>query len=96
MPYVYAPWMKFAGVNWISAKLVSALLTALLGTLLYEHVRQQTRNWLPGLSAVVLFASSTFIFAWFPQEHRWDQTGQSALYWHFIYCTNSVRTTPHT
>ena len=66
LPYVYALWMRFAGVTWISAKLFSALLTALLGTLLYEHVCEQTRNWVAGLAAGVMFASSTLIFAWFP------------------------------
>ena len=66
LPYAYALWMKFTGVSWVSAKIFSALLTALLGTLLYEHVCEQTRNWVAGLAAVVMFASSTLIFAWFP------------------------------
>ncbi len=66
LPYVYAIWMKCTAVSWISAKLFSALLTALLGTLVYGHVCRQTRNWLAGFSAVVLFASCTLVFAWFP------------------------------
>ena len=66
LPYVYALWMKCTAVSWTSAKLFSALLTALLGSLLYAHVCRQTRNWVAGLAAVVLFASSTLVFAWFP------------------------------
>jgi 4-amino-4-deoxy-L-arabinose transferase-like glycosyltransferase len=66
LPYVYALWMKYFGISWNSARIFSALLTTLLGTLLYEHVCRQTRNWLAGLAAAVLFASSTLVFAWFP------------------------------
>ena len=66
LPYVYALWMKCFGISWNSVRIFSALLTTLLGTLLYEHVCRQTRNWLAGLSAVVLFASSALVFAWFP------------------------------
>jgi hypothetical protein len=66
LPYVYALWMKCTEMSWASAKLFSALLTALLGTLLYAHVCRQTRNWVAGLSAAVLFAASTLVFAWFP------------------------------
>ena len=66
LPYVYALWMKFTQVSWASARLFSALLTALLGTLLCEQVRHLTRSWLAGLAAVVLFASSTLVFAFFP------------------------------
>ncbi|MGA3055471.1 MAG: glycosyltransferase family 39 protein [Candidatus Korobacteraceae bacterium] len=75
LPYVYALWMRFAGVTWISAKLFSALLTALLGTLLYEHVCEQTRNWVAGLSAVVIFASSTLVFAWYPVVKTFSLAG---------------------
>src|ERR1019366_5804668 len=66
LPYVYALWMKCSAISWNSARIFSAWLTTLLGVLLYEHVCQQTRNWRAGLSAVVLFASSTLVFAWFP------------------------------
>jgi hypothetical protein len=66
LPYVYALWMKCSGISWSSARIFSALLTTLLGVLLYEHICSQTRNWIAGLSAVVLFASSTLVFAWFP------------------------------
>ena len=66
LPYVYAAWMKCTALSWVSAKLFSALLTTLVGMLLYGHVCRRTRNWIPGLSAVVLFASCTLVFAWFP------------------------------
>ncbi len=65
LPYVYALWMKCTTISWNSARIFSVLLTTLLGTLLYEHVCRQTRSWIAGVSAVVLYASSTLIFAWF-------------------------------
>ena len=66
LPYVYALWMKCTTLSWISAKLFSALLTTLLGMLLYGHVCRLTRSWMAGLSAVVLFVPCTLVFAWFP------------------------------
>ncbi len=66
LPYVYGLWFKFAGISWTSARVFSALLTAVLGGLIYEHVCRETDKWLAGLSAVVLFASSSLVFAWFP------------------------------
>ena len=66
LPYVYGIWLKLAGFSWIAARGLSALLTALIGLLVYMHVSRQTRKWGAGLAAVVLFASSTYVFAWFP------------------------------
>ena len=65
LPYVYSAWMKIAGVTWDSGRMFSVLLASLLGVLLYEHIYRETRSWLAGLSAVILFASSTLVFAWF-------------------------------
>ena len=65
LPYVYALWMKCFGVSWTSGRLLSSLLTAMLGTLLYGHVCQQTRSWLAGVAAAVMFASCTLVFACF-------------------------------
>ena len=48
LPYIYAAWMKLAGVSWRSAKLFAALLTAALGTLVYLDVFRRTRKRLAG------------------------------------------------
>jgi len=66
LPYIYALWMRCFGISWVAGRQLAALLTSLLGALLYEHVCRLTRNWLAGLAAVVVFASSTLVFAWFP------------------------------
>ena len=66
LPYAYALWIKLFGISWFSARSFSAALTTILGLLICEHVCQETRRWVAGLAAVVLFASSTLIFAWFP------------------------------
>jgi len=65
VPYVYALWFKFSGVSWNSARLLSVLSTTALGALIYRHICKQTNSWLAGVLAVVLFASSTLIFACF-------------------------------
>jgi len=75
LPYVYAIWMKCTAVSWVSAKLFSASLTALLGSLLYEHVCRLTRSWLAAVAAVILFASSTLIFAFFPVVKTYSLAG---------------------
>jgi 4-amino-4-deoxy-L-arabinose transferase-like glycosyltransferase len=84
LPYVYALWMKCFGISWNSARLFSALLTTLLGTLLYEHVCRLTRNWLAGLAAVVLFASSALVFAWFSVVKTFSLAGL------FLFCAYSL------
>jgi 4-amino-4-deoxy-L-arabinose transferase-like glycosyltransferase len=75
LPYAYALWMKCFGISWTSARLLSASLTALLGTLLYEDVCQQTRNLLAGVAAAILFASSMLVFAWFPVAKTYSLAG---------------------
>lgn len=75
LPYVYAGWMKVTGVSWVSAKTLAAVLTAVLGTLLYLHVSRQTRHWLAGLSAAVVFASSTLVFGFFPVVKTFSLAG---------------------
>src|SRR5271165_2288172 len=66
LPYVYALWIKFTGVSWISARMFSGLLTTLLGLLIYQHVCRETQKWIAGVAALILFASSTLVFAWLP------------------------------
>ncbi|MBI3693530.1 MAG: glycosyltransferase family 39 protein, partial [Acidobacteria bacterium] len=64
LPYLYAAWMKLAGVSWASARLLSVLFSVLLGGLLCRHVlalyHKPALAWL----AAVLYASSSLVFAW--------------------------------
>jgi len=66
LPYVYAAWMSGAGVSWAAGRLLCVLMTSLLGLLLYLHVCEQTQNLLAGIAAVVVFVSTTLVFAWYP------------------------------
>jgi len=75
LPYAYAAWMKAAGISWFSGRAFTVLLTSLLGLLLYRHICQQTGSWLAGFSAVVLFASSTLVFAWFSVVKTYSLSG---------------------
>jgi hypothetical protein len=65
LPYVYGLWMQIAGRSWMSARAFSAILAALLGTILFSYVCRETRKPAAALLAVVLFMSSTLVFAWF-------------------------------
>jgi 4-amino-4-deoxy-L-arabinose transferase-like glycosyltransferase len=80
LPYAYALWMKVAGISWFSGRAFTVLLTSLLGLLLYRHVCEQTGSWLAGISAVVLFASSTLVFAWFSVVKTYSLSGL------FLFC----------
>jgi len=66
LPYAYAAWFRLTGISWFAARAFSGLQAAVLGGLLYAHVCRETGKWLAGLAAVVLFASSSFVFAWYP------------------------------
>ncbi len=75
LPYVYAVWLKLFHISWAAARLLPALLTSLLGLLLYEDVSRETRNWVAGSVAVVIFAGSALIFAWFPIAKPYSLAG---------------------
>jgi 4-amino-4-deoxy-L-arabinose transferase-like glycosyltransferase len=66
LPYAYAAWFRLAGISWFAARVFAALQTAVLGGLIYVHVCRETGKWIAGLVAAVLFASSSFVFAWYP------------------------------
>ena len=66
LPYVYGWWMRVAGMTWISGRLLSAILAATLGTALFREVCEQTGKWVAGLLAILLYVSSTHVFAWYP------------------------------
>jgi hypothetical protein len=67
--------MKLFGISWLSARSFSAMLTTILGLLIYEHVCRETEKWTAGVAAVIIFASSTLIFARFPIVTTYSLTG---------------------
>jgi len=75
LPYVYGAWLKLTGTSWISAKIFSAALTSLVGTLLYVDVWRRTQRMLAGTAAAILFVSSTLVFAWFPLVKTYSLSG---------------------
>ena len=75
LPYVYGMWMRFTGLTWVSARTLSALLTALLGLIVYGHVCRLTGKSLAGLSAVLLFTASTLVLAWYPIAKTFSLAG---------------------
>jgi len=66
LPYVFGAWFKLAGISWVSARVLCALLSTMVGGLIYWHVWRETGKWLAGACAVGLFASSSLVFPWFP------------------------------
>ena len=66
LPYVYAGWLKVFGISWVAARMLAALLSTVLGLLIFVEVCRQTRRWQAGLAAVGLYAFCTNIFSWYP------------------------------
>jgi hypothetical protein len=75
MPYLYGLWMQIAGHSWVSARVFSAILTALLGTTVFAYVSVKTTRRLAGLVAVFLFVSSTLVFGWFTIAKTFASSG---------------------
>ncbi len=75
LPYAYGLWMKLFGMTWYSARSCSAALTTILGMFIYEHIYRETHKWFAGLAAVILFASSVYIFAWYPIAKTYSLSG---------------------
>lgn len=64
LPFVYGSWMELFGASWKSARLLSAILTSLLGALLFLRLTDlYSKRW--GYVGVMLFASSQFVFPWY-------------------------------
>lgn len=64
LPFVYGAWMELVGSSWRNARLLSALLTALLGALLFLRVTHlHNKRW--GYVSVLLFAGSQLVFPWY-------------------------------
>jgi hypothetical protein len=64
LPYVYGTWTRFIGESFESLRSLSALLTILLGVVLFAHVAERSSRRL-GVVAVVLYISSTLVFGWY-------------------------------
>lgn len=74
LPYLYAAWMKVAGVTWVSAKVFAAFMTATVGTLICQDVQRFTRSWRAGVLAAILFVTSSLIVEWFPVAKTFSAT----------------------
>ncbi len=64
--YVYAAWMKIAGVSWYSGRILSAILSVLLGLAVHRQAARLTGQRAWGIVAAVIFATSSLSFTWFP------------------------------
>src|ERR1700757_4997635 len=92
LPYVFGAWVKLAGISWVSARVLCALLSTFVGGLIYWHVARETGKWLAGACAVLLFASSSLVFPWLPIV----KTFALALLFLFAAYMICARLSPHT
>jgi 4-amino-4-deoxy-L-arabinose transferase-like glycosyltransferase len=83
-PYVYALWVRVAGCSWVSARVLCALLASLAGTVLFVQVCAETKRSAAGLTAILLFASSALVFAWFSIAKTFALSAVFLLFAHFI------------
>lgn len=62
--YLWSGWLSLTGINWISARILTALLTAVLGLLLFIYLRKKLGGgyaW----AGLLLFIGSNFVFPWY-------------------------------
>ncbi|HIB67358.1 MAG TPA: hypothetical protein EYO33_20200 [Phycisphaerales bacterium] len=62
--YLYGYWMAFTSVSWESGRLLSGLLTGILGGLIYGQVGRLTGKRSLAILAVLLFSSCSFTVGW--------------------------------
>jgi hypothetical protein len=75
LPYIYAAWLKCYQVSWAWARVLPALLSSLLGTILYQHIYDEAQSWVPGIAGVFLYCTSTLVFAWLPIAKPYSLAG---------------------
>ncbi|NLF26094.1 MAG: glycosyltransferase family 39 protein [Deltaproteobacteria bacterium] len=63
-PYLFAGWMKIAGVGWEQARLFNSIINILCMLVLFEIVRLKTSRFLACL-AVLLFVGAGLVLGWF-------------------------------
>jgi hypothetical protein len=65
LPFIYGGWMKLFGFDWYSGRALSALLTALTGTVLFLHVRASTGRSLFAVIGLLLYAFNLSVLLFF-------------------------------
>lgn len=75
LPYVYALFMKCFGISWVGTKMFAAALTAAVGTLVCEDVWHHTQRRMIASIAVIMFASSTLVFGFYPVVKTYSLAG---------------------
>jgi hypothetical protein len=66
LPFVYGLWIKVFGASWLSVRMLSALIAAATGALIYSYIHRETRSVLTASAALALFVSSGLVATWFP------------------------------
>ena len=66
LPYVYGGWIAVTGESWYSVRVLSALLAAAAGTVLYLHVLGRYRSRPLASAALALYALSALVLGYFP------------------------------
>lgn len=84
-PYVYGLWMRVTGCSWVSARIFSALLASLAGAVLFAQVCAETKRCVAGLLTIVVFATSTLVFAWFTIAKTFALSAVFLLFAFFIF-----------
>jgi hypothetical protein len=80
IPYFFGTWFRLFGPGWYTARVLSALITIVIGMVLFEHLRRATGRWGWALMGVALYATAGLVLGWFTPV---KSLGASAL---FAFC----------
>jgi hypothetical protein len=84
IPYFFGTWFTIFGPGWYAARVLSALITIVIGMMVFEHLRGATGRWGWALVGVALYASAGLVLGWFTPV---KSLGVSAL---FAFCGTAM------
>jgi hypothetical protein len=91
LPYVYGGWISIVGESWYGIRVLSALLTAVTGTLLYRRVRLRSGP-APAAVALGLFGASGLVLGYLTIVKTFALTG-ALLFGTYLLVTRNTTST---
>ncbi len=91
LPFVYGFWIKQFGATYASTRMLSVLLTASAGFLVFLYVRRQTKSQAAAWVALALYISCGLIATWFTTVKTYGLTGALLVGCYVTLCWPPVR-----
>src|SRR5205085_1367833 len=84
IPYFFGTWFSVVGPGWYAARVLSGLISIVIGMVVFEHLLRSTGRWGWALFGAALYATAGLALGWFSPV---KSLGISAL---FAFCGAAV------